>query len=164
MLKINEGSYFILRDNKGTKKILKAATRVIHHQQNCNIDLKQLIGQPFEAIYEVTDRKEGIIRQITDLAEMQSNMLVDELSLEDDQIMGEAPKLDQKEEVERKDNREIIDNNQAQKLTYEEIEQLKVDDKDGKAIINALIANSDTFDKRTKFSQAKYIKLKKKKY
>jgi tRNA (adenine-N(1)-)-methyltransferase non-catalytic subunit len=154
MLKINEGSYFILRDNKGTKKILKAAPRIIHHQQNCNIDLRGLIGQPFDAIYEVTDRKEGIIRQITDLAEMQAHLLVDELALEDEDLMGEPkkPEDEKMEEGQRKDNREIVDDNLAQNLTYEEIEHLKETDKDGKAIINALIQNSDTFSKRTKFS------------
>ena len=78
-MKIHEGSFFILRDNSGFKKILKATNRLVHHKQNCCIDLRHLIGQPFEGIYEVTDKKTGAIRQITDLAEMQATMLTDEL-------------------------------------------------------------------------------------
>ena len=37
---------------------------------------------------------------------------------------------------------------------------MKEEEVDGKKIINALIANSESWNKRTKFSQAKFIKMK----
>jgi tRNA (adenine-N(1)-)-methyltransferase non-catalytic subunit len=41
---------------------------------------------------------------------------------------------------------------------------MKEEEVDGKKIINALIANSESWNKRTKFSQAKFIKMKREKY
>jgi len=60
-----------------------------------------------------------------------------------------------------KDNRDIIDNNQAQKMTHEEIEELKKKGMTGNELISKIIENSETFNKRTKFSQEKYLRKKK---
>ena len=54
--------------------------------------------------------------------------------------------------VTNKDNRDIVDNNQAQRLTHEQIEAFKAEGLTGDKLINKIIANSDTFNKRTKFS------------
>ena len=49
-------------------------------------------------------------------------------------------------------------------MTHEEIEALKKQGLKGGDLINKLIENSDTFNKRTKYSQEKYLKKKKQKY
>jgi len=63
-----------------------------------------------------------------------------------------------------KDNRLMVDNNTAQKITAAEIDQMKRENVDGQQIINALIQNSESFQARTAFSQAKYLKKKQQKY
>ena len=49
-------------------------------------------------------------------------------------------------------------------MTREEIENMKDECKDGKEIVEQLIENSASFHQKTKFSQAKFLKKKAKKY
>ncbi|XP_017249082.1 uncharacterized protein LOC108219982 isoform X1 [Daucus carota subsp. sativus] len=65
---------------------------------------------------------------------------------------------------EPKDNRALVDNNTAQSLTGDEIEAMRREGVTGDEIVEALIANSATFDKKTSFSQEKYRLKKQKKY
>jgi len=98
---------------------------------------------------------------------MQAMLLRDELDNDYDGFGEEPDQAQQPAEGDvemRKDNRDITDNDKAQKLTAEDIEQMKDAETDGKKIINALIANSESWNKRTKFSQAKFIKMKSEKY
>jgi len=64
----------------------------------------------------------------------------------------------------KNDNRNLVDNNKSQSLQFEEIEQMRQDGTHGSAIVNKLIKNSSTFDQKTEFSKAKYIKKKQQKY
>ncbi|KAK1391184.1 tRNA (adenine(58)-N(1))-methyltransferase non-catalytic subunit TRM6 [Heracleum sosnowskyi] len=63
-----------------------------------------------------------------------------------------------------KDNRALVDNNTAQTLTGDEIDVMRREGATGNEIVEALIANSATFDKKTSFSQEKYRLKKQKKY
>ncbi|TNV78396.1 hypothetical protein FGO68_gene13808 [Halteria grandinella] len=63
-----------------------------------------------------------------------------------------------------KDNRDIVDNNTAQKLTQVEIEALKRSGMKGGDLIKHIVENSESWNKRTKFSQEKYLKKKMQKY
>ncbi|KAL8090630.1 hypothetical protein AgCh_039894 [Apium graveolens] len=65
---------------------------------------------------------------------------------------------------EPKDNRALVDNNTAQSLTGDEIDAMRREGATGNEIVEALIANSATFDKKTSFSQEKYRLKKQKKY
>lgn len=66
---------------------------------------------------------------------------------------------------EQQDNRNInVNMHQAQKISYEEIEQMKATGASGDAIIQNLVQNSETFNQRTKFSKEKYLRRKKQKY
>jgi len=62
------------------------------------------------------------------------------------------------------DNRDLIDDESSQKLSKQEINQMREDGVDGKEIVEKLIENSETFQNKTKFSQAKFLKKKAKKY
>eukprot|EP00092_Neocalanus_flemingeri_P009600 GFUD01010332.1.p1 GENE.GFUD01010332.1~~GFUD01010332.1.p1 ORF type:complete len:709 (-),score=185.19 GFUD01010332.1:1548-3674(-) len=62
------------------------------------------------------------------------------------------------------DNRDLVDNESSQKLSKQEIVQMREDGVDGKEIVEKLIENSETFQNKTKFSQAKFLKKKAKKY
>lgn len=63
-----------------------------------------------------------------------------------------------------KTNADIVQSMQAQKLSMNEIEELKQSGAQGKDIIDDLIKNNENFDLRTDFSKEKYIKKKKMKY
>ena len=56
-----------------------------------------------------------------------------------------------------KDNRDIVDRNSSQKLSREEIEAMRDSGTSGEAVMAALIQNSDTFAKKTKFSQVRFV-------
>ncbi|XP_068565098.1 tRNA (adenine(58)-N(1))-methyltransferase non-catalytic subunit TRM6 isoform X2 [Cebidichthys violaceus] len=62
------------------------------------------------------------------------------------------------------DNRNIVDDGKSQKLTRDDIENLKEQGLKDQEIIQQLVENSSTFSGKTKYAQDKYIKKKKKKY
>merc|ERR1719188_1776656 len=62
------------------------------------------------------------------------------------------------------DNRDLSGTENSQKLTREEIDNMREDGVEGTEIVEKLIENSDTFQSKTKFSQAKFLKKKAKKY
>jgi tRNA (adenine-N(1)-)-methyltransferase non-catalytic subunit len=64
----------------------------------------------------------------------------------------------------QRDNRDVVDDNTAQAMTDEKIASLKKEGVSGEAIVASLLENSSTFAAKTKFSQDKYIKKKKKKH
>ena len=125
--------------------MIKAAPKVIPHSKSVNIDLSQVIGQEFNTHFMVTDRQKGTLSLIT---EPQSN-------LTREFFVGAEDDSDEEE----KDNRNIIASTDNQRLTCEQVEAMK-ESKSGKEIINALINNSDSWNQRTKFSQAKWLKKK----
>ncbi len=63
-----------------------------------------------------------------------------------------------------RDNRDLVDQNSSQKLSKDDIEGMRDSGTSGEKVMAALIENSDTFSKKTKFSQAKFLKKKARKY
>jgi len=86
-----------------------------------------------------------------------SGLEIDEANTDDSTFPSENPE-------QKNDNRNLVDNNKSQSLQFEEIEQMRQDGTHGSAIVNKLIENSSTFDQKTEFSKAKYIKKKQQKY
>ncbi|XP_066959520.1 tRNA (adenine(58)-N(1))-methyltransferase non-catalytic subunit TRM6 [Macrobrachium rosenbergii] len=62
------------------------------------------------------------------------------------------------------DNRDLCDDGRSQKLTPEEIIQLKSSGLSGKQVVQTITENSATFKEKTVYSQEKYINKKHKKY
>ncbi|XP_034234927.1 tRNA (adenine(58)-N(1))-methyltransferase non-catalytic subunit TRM6 [Thrips palmi] len=62
------------------------------------------------------------------------------------------------------DNRNIVDDGSSQKLSMEEIVNLRDEGLSSKEIVGTLIENSKTFHCKTEYSQQKYLKKKEKKY
>ncbi|CAF0720492.1 unnamed protein product [Rotaria sordida] len=82
---------------------------------------------------------------------------------------NQAKKLIQTEDISSdnagQDNRDLCDDGSVnQTLQHEEIEQLKSEGVSGQLIISQLVSKSATFEKKTAFSQQKYLNKKKKKY
>ncbi|EOY15014.1 Eukaryotic initiation factor 3 gamma subunit family protein [Theobroma cacao] len=135
-----EGCSVLLDINDGDRLVfarLSAGSTLKIGNKTCS--LQPLIGCPFGSLFQVESGKEKpyLSRYIP--------------STEDSNDQDEGG-CQLKEES--RDNRAIIDNNQAQSLTGAT----------GNEIVEALIANSATFEKKTQFSQEKYRLKKQKKY
>merc|ERR1711902_426913 len=58
------------------------------------------------------------------------------------------------------DNRDLKDEMDSQKLSKQEIIDMREEGMAGRQIVEKLIENSETFQQKTKFSQAKFLKKK----
>ncbi|KAK9080686.1 hypothetical protein SSX86_000444 [Deinandra increscens subsp. villosa] len=142
-----EGCSVLLDINDGDRLIFSRLTAgAIVKIGNKNYPLQPLIGCPFGSVFQVENGINGpcLSRAI------QANNTEDkkECTLKD----------------ESRDNRALIDNNTAQTLTGDDIEGLRRQGASGNEIVEALIANSATFENKTSFSQEKYRLKKQKKY
>lgn len=127
---------------KGTSlKYIRARPGKKERMDNFNVFADDLIGNPFGAAYKVNGRQ--LIR-------------IDVKELDEEQ----GGRNDEK----ARDNRSIVDDCSAQKMSRDDIMDLKEAGKDGDEIVGRIIDNSATFKEKTAYSQAKYLKKKKKKH
>ncbi|PSS31260.1 TRNA (adenine(58)-N(1))-methyltransferase non-catalytic subunit like [Actinidia chinensis var. chinensis] len=114
--------------------------------------LQPLIGCPFGSLFQVENGKEGpyLSLVLPTTTEVSGDNVQEKVYC---QIKDES-----------KDNRALVDNNTAQSLTGEDIDSMRRQGATGDEIVQALIANSATFEKKTSFSQEKYRLKKQKKY
>ncbi|XP_055835918.1 uncharacterized protein LOC129904376 isoform X3 [Solanum dulcamara] len=141
-----EGCNVLLDINDGDRLVfsrLTAASTLKIGNKKCS--LQPLIGCPFGSLFQVESGKEGSF-----LTRFVEN--------------AEGNDLEEKDVDGSKDNRAIVDNNTAQSLTSEDIDEMRRQGAKGDEIVEALIANSATFEKKTLFSQEKYRVKKQKKY
>lgn len=141
-----EGCNVLLDINDGDRLVfsrLTAASTLKIGNKKCS--LQPLIGCPFGSLFQVESGKEGPF-----LTRFVPN--------------AEGNNLEEKDVDGSKDNRAIVDNNTAQSLTSEDIDEMRSQGAKGDEIVEALIANSATFEKKTLFSQEKYRVKKQKKY
>ncbi|MED6132461.1 hypothetical protein PIB30_019257 [Stylosanthes scabra] len=141
-----EGCSVLLDINDGDRLVfarLSPAAKLKIGNKNCS--LQPLIGTPFGSLFQLDG---------TSLSPFIP-------SPQADATTNEEIKDDN---VESRDNRQLLDNNTAQTLTGEDIEAMRRQGAGGNEIIEALIANSATYDKKTAFSQEKYRRKKQKKY
>ncbi len=136
---------YILQVN-GEKKINKS-----------RVSLKEIIGQPYGAVFELNNRKFVRVSN-TEQAAI-------ELYDADDNKGGESTEVAVNlDSGVRGNNHTFVDTNTAQKLTNEDIKNLKESGTSATDIIKSLIQNSDTFAAKTDYAQAKWIKKKENKY
>ncbi|XAR61666.1 hypothetical protein NMG60_11016148 [Bertholletia excelsa] len=145
-----EGCSVLLDINDGDRLAfarLTAASSVKIGNKTCS--LQPLIGCLFGSLFQVENGKDGpFLSRVLPTAE-------------GDTVQGKEDCL-VKDEF--KDNRAIVDNNTAQSLTGEDIDAMRRQGATGDEIVEALISNSATFEKKTLFSQEKYRLKKQKKY
>ncbi|XP_076956171.1 uncharacterized protein LOC143631234 [Bidens hawaiensis] len=143
-----EGCSVLLDINDGDRLVFSRLTAgSIVKIGNKNYPLQPLIGCPFGSVFQVQNGINGpcLSRLVST---PQANNTEDKRECKD----------------ELRDNRALIDNNTAQTLTGEDIEGLRRQGASGNEIVEALIANSATFENKTVFSQEKYRLKKQKKY
>ncbi|KAK3033235.1 hypothetical protein RJ639_033115 [Escallonia herrerae] len=145
-----EGCSVLLDINDGDRLVfarLTAGSTLKIGNKNCA--LRPLIGCPFGSLFQVENGTGGpYLSRIFPVTE--GNNVPEK---------GDCPIKD-----EFKDNRALVDNNTAQSLTGEDIDAMRRQGATGDDIVEALIANSATFEKKTSFSQEKYRLKKQKKY
>eukprot|EP00096_Caligus_rogercresseyi_P014036 TRINITY_DN6583_c0_g1_i1.p1 TRINITY_DN6583_c0_g1~~TRINITY_DN6583_c0_g1_i1.p1 ORF type:complete len:394 (-),score=108.57 TRINITY_DN6583_c0_g1_i1:104-1285(-) len=112
------------------------------------VDLSPVIGRPFGTSFEMIPEKRDTFK----LQECKEGAVkrFEESLLKEETASGE-------------DNRFIRDEN-VQKLSRDDVEKLRESGSSGTEIVEKLIENSDSFHSKTKYSQAKFLKKKAKKY
>ena len=149
---IKDGDFVVIqRDNYMRVQKLNAA-------KNCQISLGK---DQVELINVIGEKYGSAFKMISH--EKKKKMWKVELT--DEMADFESIFLEQNEQPSGKDNRNIQDlNNETQALKREQIEAMKDDQLDGTEIVEQLIENSASFHQKTKFSQAKFLKKKARKY
>lgn len=150
---INEGEYVILSKAAGEHmKIFKVVRgqHVIIDKNKCQ--LESLIGKPYGFFYELrNDKQFHLLPGYSDVSQSGSNGA-------NGAVVLPVPEIN-------KDNRNLFDSSQNQKISHEEIKKLKSSGEHaGTDIIDMLVENSASFSQKTEFSQEKYINKKKQKY
>ncbi|EYE90736.1 tRNA 1-methyladenosine methyltransferase subunit GCD10 [Aspergillus ruber CBS 135680] len=151
------------------------ATRIIHLIPNTEVSLgkygnfpsNQIIGRPFYLTFEIFDNpteENGNRLRIITAAELHAESLITEGSGEADGE-GDEPDVSGDAETPMRTNREIVDDTSTQKMTLQEIEELKNGSSDaGRDIIAKLLESHSALDQKTAFSLAKYTLRKRRKY
>ncbi|EEP79168.1 conserved hypothetical protein [Uncinocarpus reesii 1704] len=168
--RIAPDAYIALQLPSGTTKVLQILP-------NSNVSLgkygsfpaNQILGRPFYLTFEILDEADanGHILRVVPAAELHTEALMTECSgpgeLDDGLETGDANGED--ESTDARDNRNIVDDNSAQRMTMEEIENLKQGTTGaGKEIIAKLLQSHSALDQKTAFSRAKYTLRKRKKF
>ncbi|GAB2228431.1 hypothetical protein Droror1_Dr00010270 [Drosera rotundifolia] len=144
-----EGCSVLLEINDGDRVVfarLSPGSTLKVGRKICS--LRPLIGCPFGSVFQLENGKDGPYLSCVKPEEVTYSQEKEDTTAED--IV--------------KDNREIVDNNTAQSLNGEDIDAMRRQGATGNEIVEALIANSTTFEKKTAFSQEKYRLRKQKKY
>lgn len=129
---------------------------------NTRCSLSPLIDSPYGSTFELQRGPKGPFLVKVPRAKIDQNQATVEPcdAVDDDVNMGS----DVVNMLPGRDNRSLVDDNTAQKLSAHDIHRLRMDCASGKDIVNALIANSTTFQNKTAYSQEKYKRKKQKKY
>ncbi|XP_069117685.1 tRNA (adenine(58)-N(1))-methyltransferase non-catalytic subunit TRM6-like [Argopecten irradians] len=132
---IKEGDQVILKKGKNIKVFQIRKHRQVWLEK-AKFTLDGTIGHPYGTTFEVKGGK---------------MIKVEKSTLSEKEALAEGGK----------DNRDLLDLDSNQKLTRDDIEKMKKEGIKGKEIIDQLIENSSTFQSKTVFAQAKWIKKKK---
>ncbi|CAN0059085.1 unnamed protein product [Pylaiella littoralis] len=151
---VNEGDTILVDHSDGRTFFVKVESgkRVNIGKTSCK--MSYLLHAPYGAVFELDGAK--LIRVDGELVEAE-----EEPPGVMDQVATAAAMAT---DVRPQDNRGFTDTNTAQKLTEGDIIKMKNDGRGGQAIIQALMENSDTWENKTQYSQAKWLKRKKQKY
>ncbi|OGE57050.1 hypothetical protein PENARI_c002G06944 [Penicillium arizonense] len=126
-----------------------------------NFAANQIIGRPLYFTFEILDSRDetGYQLRVVTATELHAETLLTEGEGEGDDIeTGE-------DGMPMRTNRETIDERTTQKLTVEEIEELKKEAGGaGREIVAKLLESHTALDQKTAFSLAKYTLRKRKKY
>lgn len=122
----------------------------------------QVIGRPFYLTFEILDAPEsdGYQLRVVSATELHAETLIEEAEVD-----GEGDDAEAGDGTPMRTNRETVDNASTQRLTLQEIEDLKKEASGaGKDIVAKIMESHSALDQKTAFSLAKYTLRKRKKY
>ncbi|KAA8912927.1 hypothetical protein TRICI_003309 [Trichomonascus ciferrii] len=140
---IKAGKYVMLRlpsENFKIEKLKENGT--VNLGKFGSFRVNDIVGHPFGFTYEIMGEDKNLR-----IVESESEMVDDRDELEP-----------------HENNRELLDDPSVQKLSTEEIEDLKRKGYSGQEIVDLVIKSHGSFDKKTAFSQEKYLKRKQRKF
>ena len=141
--------YFLIIDNKNNRKFVTTNMKRANISKK-NINLTFFNGKHLNTYWDITDAAN--YTQIT------SKEFNSEEHFEDEEIEYSN------EKILNASNKEIYQSEKSQKLTDEEINELKKTITNKDELIKAIKDNNSSMEKRTLLSQEKYIKKKTQKY
>ncbi|KAJ5182413.1 hypothetical protein N7492_000029 [Penicillium capsulatum] len=127
-----------------------------------NFAANQVIGRPFHLTFEILDTpgSDGYQLRVVSATELHAEILIEEAEAD-----GEGDESNSGEGTPMRTNRETVDDNATQRLTLQEIEELKKEaGGSGKDIVAKIMESHTALDQKTAFSLAKYTLRKRKKY
>lgn len=138
---IKDGNYIMIRLPSENHRVFKmTAGAIINLGKFGSFRVNDLLGHSFGYTYEI-------------IADQQLRLVSEEFTKDVNELEPDE------------NNRELFDDPSAQQLTMEEIEELKKTSVDGgKELIERVINSHSAFDKKTAFSQEKYLKRKQQKF
>ncbi|CBN75132.1 conserved unknown protein [Ectocarpus siliculosus] len=150
---VNDGDTILVDHSDGRTFFVKVESgkRVNIGKTSCK--MSYLLNAPYGAVFELDGNR--LVRVDGELVEAEE---------EPPGVVEEVTAAALASDVRPQDNRGFTDTNTAQKLTEEDIHKMKNEGKGGRAIIQALMDNSDTWGNKTQYSQAKWLKRKQQKY
>ncbi|KAI1917903.1 tRNA (adenine(58)-N(1))-methyltransferase non-catalytic subunit trm6 [Ophidiomyces ophidiicola] len=167
--RIVPNSYIALQLPSGTTKVLQVVPYTnISLGKYGSFPANQIIGRPFHLTFEILDEPDerGHVLRVVPAAELHTESLMTDGSSAELEDGAEAETGRGEDDAPNpRDNRNIQDDNSAQLLTMEEIENLKQGTTGaGKEIIAKLLQSHSMLDQKTAFSRAKYTLRKRRKY
>ena len=148
---IKDGDFVVIQrhDYMRTQKLVGAKNCLIQLGRD-SVELKNVIGHPYGSAFQMqphdSRKKTWKVERINEVLDFEEHFL------DENEQSGQ-------------DNRNLRDTNtEAQGLKKEQIDAMREECVDGKEIVGQLIENSASFHQKTKFSQAKFLKKKAKKY
>ncbi|XP_034941324.1 tRNA (adenine(58)-N(1))-methyltransferase non-catalytic subunit TRM6 [Chelonus insularis] len=143
---VNTGNYVVVQRQNFRKlcKITKDGTFTLNKKQ---IEVNEIIGKPYWTTFKMIPSNKG-----------KNNMALEVVE------RAETSEDLKKGLISGVDNRSITDDGTSQKLSKEDILDLKEAGKSSNEIVGCLIENSSSFISKTEYSQEKYIKKKETKY
>ena len=148
---IKDGDFVVIqRDNYMRTQKLVGNKNCLVNLSRDSIELKNVIGHPFGSAFRMVPHESK--KKLWKVELTEEILDFEEVFLSENEPSGE-------------DNRNLRDmNTETQSLKKEQIDAMREECVDGKDIVEQLIENSASFHQKTKFSQAKFLKKKAKKY
>ena len=167
---LREGDHFLLHfaDNRQLFAHALPKWKTAKGHPACKINKRKyntqnLIGLPYGTVLEVGRDELIPLPDGEDL--LPSEIDVESLINPKDAIIATSNDAAAVNGSTKNDNRNLVDDNTSQKLSSDHVQKLVNDTStSGSQIVATLISNSATFESKTAFSQAKYVKRKQMKY
>ena len=157
------GHVCILDFGEGKQYFVHAVTSGPRHSvklgQKGNVKTSGLVGLPYGCVVEVKDGR--LVR-----AEGDEMLPTLEILTSTTSSAGKGGELQEGVVVSadgtarKNDNRDLVDDNASQACTQEDVRRMREEGRTGAQIVERLVSSSATFEGKTTFAKAKYIKRK----